>query len=551
MMHDKVLPYWQKLKQHHDTFQGLRLEDLLSQEPLRFDHYSFEAANIFLDYSKNFLVSDTLSIWFDLLKALDLPLAIDKYFSGGKINYTEHRAVLHTALRNLSEEPVFLDGQNVMTEIKAMRDKMYKIVEAVHGRMWKGYSEKPITDVVNIGIGGSDLGPEMVYQALLPYKNEAVNVHFVSNLDSANFQEVTKNLFPDTTLFIIVSKSFTTQETLANGKLAKKWLMQSGCSEAMLHRHFIAVSSHVERAVEFGIRCENILPMWDWVGGRFSLWSAVGLSIALSIGVTHFNDLLAGAYAMDQHFRQTEFEKNMPIILAVLSAWYINFFHAETFCLLPYSYYLRLLPNYLQQASMESLGKSINHQEQKVRYATGAILWGGAGTNTQHSFHQLLFQGTHFVPIDFVLPLSTKHHSVETQLPMVAHCLGQSQILMQGYSYEQNLNELMAMGMKETEARDLARYKTIPGNLPSNTLLLNQLSPKSLGSLIALYEHKIFVEGEIWQINAYDQWGVERGKKLAKQLLENLESRKIPDASYDQSTLGLFQHVQNQLSNQS
>jgi glucose-6-phosphate isomerase len=536
----------QRLKAHRETFKNFRLKEAFTQDSLRFNKYSFDAADLFLDYSKNFITSDTISLWCSFLKGLDLPKEIEAYFSGKKINYTENRAVLHTALRYFGKEPICVDGHNIIPEIKTMRHLMKKIVEAVHSGTWRGYSGERITDVVNIGIGGSDLGPEMVYQALLPYKSPQINTHFISNLDLANLQTVLKPLSPKTTLFIVVSKSFTTQETLTNAKRAKKWLLESDCSEAMTHRHFIAVSSQVDKAVEFGIQKENILPMWDWVGGRFSLWSAVGLSIALSIGMSNFEELLRGAYTMDEHFRSASFEENMPVILGILSAWYINFFDAETFCLLPYSYYLRLLPSYLQQASMESLGKSINNDGKKVNYSTGAILWGGAGTNTQHSFHQLLFQGTHFVPIDFILPLSNLNDSVEDELPLIAHCLGQSQLFMQGYSEEQNLKELLSQGMLETRAKYLAKYKAIDGNSPNNMLLLKTLSPKTLGALIALYEHKIFVESIIWRINAYDQWGVERGKKLAKQLLADLNAKKLV-GNYDPSTLGLIHRIQSEL----
>jgi glucose-6-phosphate isomerase len=539
--------YFRQLKAHRAEFDGCRLEEIVAQDERRFDECSLTVAGLFLDYSKNFFTRRTRQLWSDMLDALQLPRAVEQYFSGDKINDTENRAVLHTALRNLSDLPIYVDDHNVMPDIHAMRQQMEKIVQAVQTGTWQGYSEKSITDVVNIGIGGSDLGPEMVYQALLPHRHNHVNVHFISNLDASNFQEIVKPLSADRTLFVVVSKSFTTQETLTNAKLAKSWVLASGCRDTELHKHFIAVSAAVEKAVEFGIQPENILPMWDWVGGRFSLWSAVGLSIALSIGMKNFTDLLAGAYAMDQHFRQASFEENMPVILAVLSAWYINFFDAQTFCILPYSYYLRLLPDYLQQASMESLGKSVDHQGNTVNYQTGGILWGGAGTNTQHSFHQLLFQGTHFVPVHFILPLSSGENELNEQLPIMAHCLGQSQILMRGYSRKENVKELMDRGLDCRQADHLAQYKTIRGNMPSNVLLCDELSPYTLGALIALYEHKIFVESIIWNVNAYDQWGVERGKKLAVQLLGDLKANS-PSGDYDASTLGLFHHIQNKLS---
>jgi len=504
---------------------------------------SLQSSNLFLDYSKNLINDEVIKLLVDLAKEANLSKAIEAYFSGERINYTENRAVLHTALRNQSNDPVYVDGKDVMPEIRAVQKKMAELVEVVQSGDWKGYSGESITDVVNIGIGGSDLGPEMVYRALIPYKHERINGHFISNLDSANLKEVLKDLNPKTTLFVIVSKTFTTQETLTNAHAARDWMLENGCDEKSLRQHFIAVSACVEKAVEFGIAQENILPMWDWVGGRFSVSSAVSLTIALTMGMDNFQAFLKGAYDMDCHFRQTPFDKNMPVILALLGIWYINFFQAETYAVLPYSYYLRLLPDYLQQAYMESLGKRVDNEGNIVDYATGAILWGGAGTNTQHSFHQLLFQGTHCVPIDFILPLSDKTNTVKERLPIIAHCLGQAQLFMQGLSEEKIVNELKKQGLSDEEAKKLACYKAMPGHQPNNMIVLETLCPESLGALIALYEHKIFVQSVIWRINAYDQWGVERGKILAKQVLKELEEGHV-NPQYDSSTQALIKKVE-------
>jgi len=504
-------------------------------------YFSVEAPSLFLDFSKNLINKDSLKSLIDLANEANLINARDAYFSGKKINGTENRAVLHTALRNQSDDPVYVEGQDVMPEIRSVQKKISELVEAVRSEKWKGFTGEPITDVVNIGIGGSDLGPEMVCRALAAYQKN-IRAHFISNLDPANAKEVLKNLNPKNTLFVIVSKTFTTQETLTNAKTARAWMLAAGCDEALLKQHFIAVSSHVEKAVEFGIAQENILPMWDWVGGRFSLWSAVGLTIAFFIGMENFQRLLKGADSMDNHFKQAPFEKNMPVILALLGIWYINFLSAETCAVLPYSYYLRLLPDYLQQAYMESLGKRVDNDGQAIHYATGAILWGGAGTNTQHSFHQLLFQGTHCVPIDLILPLSDQNDSIEERLPIIAHCLGQAQLFMQGLSEEKIIIELKQQGLSEAEARNLARYKMMPGNQPNNLIVLEKLCPESLGALIALYEHKIFVQSVIWRINAYDQWGVEKGKVLAKQLLNELQGKKI-NPQCDISTQKLIERI--------
>lgn len=532
---------WLDLKNHFELTHSRSIHELFQLEPQRFEHFSLEDCGLFLDYSKNRVSEQTLELLIKLADQQGLKTAIEAMFNGEHINFTEDRAVLHTALRNRSNQPVLVDGEDVMPGINACLEKIRGFTERVRSGEWRGYSGKTIKHIVNIGIGGSDLGPLMVTRALTPYIQGGLQTHFVSNVDGTDIAETLKQIDPESTLFIIASKTFTTQETLTNAMSARQWFLQQGGSEADIARHFVAVSTNSKAVSEFGIDVDNMFGFWDWVGGRYSLWSAVGLSIALSIGMEQFEELLAGAHDMDEHFRSTPFENNMPAILALLGIWYINFFGAESHAILPYDHYLRYLPAYLQQADMESNGKRITKNGYVTNYQTGPIIWGQPGTNGQHAFYQLIHQGTRLIPADFIAPITThnpigKHHEI-----LMANFFAQTEALAKGKNEAQVHKELEAAGMQRAQLEALVPHKTFPGNLPTNTILFNSLTPRTLGSLIALYEHKIFVQGVIWEVNSFDQWGVELGKQLATNILDELPDDE-PVTTHGQSTNGLINY---------
>lgn len=531
---------WQALAQHSKTLPHMR--ELFSNDPKRFDNMSAKACGLLLDYSKNRASNETLSLLFKLAKESQLESKIKAMFAGDIINNTEQRAVLHTALRAPAEQVINLDGNNIVAEVQQTLAKMGEFVNSVTSGDWLGYTGKAITDVVSIGIGGSFLGPKIVSQALRPYWTGKLNCHFVANVDGTSITEKLKNLDPQTTLFVMSSKSFGTQETLTNTLTAKEWFLKQGAAQADVAKHFVAVSSNVEKATEFGIDANNIFPMWDWVGGRYSLWSAIGLPIALLIGMDNFRELLAGAHAMDEHFANTPLENNMPVIMGLFSLWYGNFFNAQSHVVLTYDHYLRGLPAYFQQLDMESNGKGVTLNGTDVDYSTGPIIWGGEGTNGQHAYHQLLHQGTALVPADFIMPLNSHNPIGEHHVQLASNCFGQTQALMQGRTFDEALAELSHSKLDDEQKQLIAKHKVMPGNKPSNTILMDKLTPTTLGSLIALYEHRTFVQGAIWQINSFDQWGVELGKLLGNDVLDRLTADKQADEldSSSNSLINLF-----------
>ncbi|MDO9275302.1 MAG: glucose-6-phosphate isomerase [Lutibacter sp.] len=508
---------WQSLTSHHKTIKSVHLKSLFNSDLDRKKKFTINFNDFEFDYSKNRITEETLTYLLELAREVDLESAIKSYFSGEKINITENRAVLHTALRNQSKEPILFEGKNIMVDVKDALDKMESFTAKIVSGSWKGYTNKSITDVVNIGIGGSDLGPDMVVESLKYYKNH-LNIHFVSNIDGDHVQEVIKTLNPETTLFVIVSKTFTTQETLTNSTTIKKWFLESA-SESDVAKHFVAVSTNLKAANGFGIASENIFPMWDWVGGRFSLWSTVGLTISLAVGFNNFKDLLIGAYEMDEHFKNTPYETNAPIVLSLIGIWYTNFFNAETEVILPYTQYLSKFAPYLQQAIMESNGKSVDRNGKRVTYQTGNIIWGSTGTNAQHAFMQLLHQGTKLIPADFIGFKESLYGNTEHHIKLMANFFAQTQALAEGKTKEEAHLDLKMQG-KMNEIETLLPYKVFEGNKPSTSILITKLTPKTLGSLIAFYEHKIFVQGIIWNIFSFDQFGVELGKELANKYLQ-------------------------------
>lgn len=508
---------WQSLTSHYKTINSVHLKSLFNNDLDRKKKFTINFNDFEFDYSKNRITEETLKYLLELAHEVDLESAIKSYFSGEKINKTENRAVLHTALRNQLNEAILFEGKNIMVDVKAALNKMESFTAKIVSGTWKGYTNKSITDIVNIGIGGSDLGPDMVVEALKYYKNH-LNVHFVSNIDGDHVQEVIKTLNPETTLFVIVSKTFITQETLTNSTTIKKWFLQTA-SESDVAKHFVAVSTNLNAANDFGIASENIFPMWDWVGGRFSLWSTVGLSISLAVGFNNFKELLIGAFEMDEHFKITSFEKNAPVILSLIGIWYTNFFNVETEVILPYTQYFSKFAPYLQQAIMESNGKSVDRNGKKVTYQTGNVIWGSTGTNAQHAFMQLLHQGTKLIPADFIGFRESLYGNKEHHTKLMANFFAQTQALAEGKTKEEAHLDLKTQG-KMNEMETLLPYKVFEGNKPSTTILINKLTPKTLGSLIAFYEHKIFVQGIIWNIFSFDQFGVELGKELANKNLQ-------------------------------
>ena len=524
-----------------DHFIGINeksLKDLFTEDASRFEKFSILFEDILVDYSKNRIDDTTMALLMQLARECKLDQAIKAMFSGEKINQTEGRQVLHIALRNQGNAPILVDGKNVMEEVNKVLEKMDKFSQAIISGSWKGYTGKAITDVVNIGIGGSDLGPVMVTEGLKAYKNH-LNMHFVSNIDGTHIAETLKNVDPETTLFLIASKTFTTQETMTNANSAKDWFLNSGAAQADVAKHFAALSTNAKDVAAFGIDTDNMFEFWDWVGGRYSLWSAIGLPIALSIGFDNFKQLLAGAHAADTHFENAEFENNVPVILALIGIWYINFFDAETQAILPYDQYMHRFAAYFQQGDMESNGKHVDRNGNDVTYETGPIIWGEPGTNGQHAFYQLIHQGTRLIPCDFIAPAQSLNPLGDHHPILLSNFFAQTEALMNGKTKEQVVAELEKEGKSKEEIEKLAPFKVFEGNRPTNSILLKKVTPFSLGSLIAVYEHKIFVQGIIWNIFSFDQWGVELGKQLAKSILPELDGDQEVQ-SHDASTNGLI-----------
>lgn len=530
---------WQGLVQHAREMQQVHLRELFRQDVERFQRFSATCEDIFLDYSKNLVTAETMAKLFELAREVQVPAWTERMFNGEKINVTENRAVLHVALRNRSNTPIIVDGKDVMPEVNAVLAHMRAFSESVRSGKWKGYTGKSITDVVNIGIGGSDLGPVMVTEALKPYGKPGLQVHFVSNVDGTHLAETLKRLDPASTLFIVASKTFTTQETLVNAQAAKAWLLQAMGDETAVARHFVALSTNGVEVARFGIDTQNMFAFWDWVGGRYSLWSAIGLSIALYIGMDNFEALLSGAHAVDQHFRSAPLEQNLPVVMALLGIWYNNFFGAQTHAVLAYDQYLHRFAAYLQQADMESNGKRVTRDGEVVDYSTGPVLWGEPGTNGQHAFYQLIHQGTKLIPCDFIATMASHNPLGQQHEILLSNFFAQTEALMKGKTAEEARAELQSQGVSGEALERLVPHKVFPGNKPTNSILVPQLTPRTLGMLIALYEHKIFVQGIIWNINSFDQWGVELGKQLAKAILPELSGDGVVDG-HDSSTNGLI-----------
>jgi glucose-6-phosphate isomerase len=533
------LEAWEKLANHYKKIKHVHMKELFAGDPERFDKFSVRLDNILVDYSKNRITEQTMDLLTGLAREAGLETAIEKMFSGDLINETENRAVLHTALRNMDDTPVFVDGHDIMPGIRKVLEKMKDFSSRLLSGQLRGYTAKKITDVVNIGIGGSDLGPVMVTQCLKPYADKAIKVHFVSNIDGTHIMEVLKHLDPETTLFMIASKTFTTMETMTNAFTARKWFLKKAKYEKYIALHFIALSTNAEKVSSFGINRENMFEFWDWVGGRYSLWSAIGLSIACYVGFDNFQELLQGAFEMDCHFRQAPFNRNIPVILGLIGIWYNNFFGAETEAVLPYDQYMHRFPAYLQQASMESNGKSVDRAGRNTGYNTGQILWGEPGTNGQHAFYQLIHQGTRLVPCDFLAPAVSHNPVGEHHDILLSNFFAQTQALLNGKSGKEVEEELQNCGIAPEQIRKLVPHKMFSGNRPSNSILFRKLTPRVLGSLIAMYEHKIFVQGVIWNIFSFDQWGVELGKQLAGRILPVLR-HEGPADGFDSSTNGLI-----------
>lgn len=530
---------WKALTAHFESAQDMDLKELFAQDAARFDKYSARfGSGILVDYSKNLINEETLKHLFALANETELKSAIEAMFSGEAINQTEGRAVLHTALRNRANTPVMVDGEDVMPAVNAVLEKMKSFTERVIGGEWKGYTGKAITDIVNIGIGGSDLGPYMVTEALAPYKNH-LNLHFVSNVDGTHIVETLKKVNPETTLFLIASKTFTTQETMTNAHTARDWFLESAGDQAHVAKHFAALSTNATAVSEFGIDTANMFEFWDWVGGRYSLWSAIGLSIALAVGYDNFVELLEGAHEMDKHFVSTDLESNIPVILALIGIWYNNFHGAESEAILPYDQYMHRFAAYFQQGNMESNGKYVDREGNAVTYQTGPIIWGEPGTNGQHAFYQLIHQGTKLIPCDFIAPAISHNPASDHHQKLMSNFFAQTEALAFGKSEETVKEELVKAGKNAEEVAAIAPFKVFEGNRPTNSILVKQITPRTLGNLIAMYEHKIFVQGVIWNIFSFDQWGVELGKQLANQILPELADES-QIGSHDSSTNGLI-----------
>ncbi|MEY3798576.1 MAG: hypothetical protein RLZZ434_222 [Pseudomonadota bacterium] len=543
-----TLPVWQALCRHQKTIAASNMRDLFAQDTNRFDKFSFQLDDMLFDFSKHRINDETLPLLLQLAREAHLENWRDRMFAGEKINITENRAVLHTALRNRSNRPVLVDGVDVMPEVNAVLAQMRDFSEKIRSGAWLGYTGKRITDVVNIGIGGSDLGPVMVCDALKPYASADLAVHFVSNIDGAHLMRALEKCQPETTLFIVASKTFTTQETMTNAISARTWFLNKAQDNAHVAKHFVALSTNAKAVTDFGIDQANMFAFWDWVGGRYSLWSAIGLSIALYVGMDHFEALLSGAHEMDQHFQTAPLEENMPVIMALIGIWYNNFFDVATHAILPYDQGMSRFPAYLQQADMESNGKFICRDGKRIQYKTGPVIWGEAGTNGQHAFYQLIHQGTQVVPCDFLMPVHSHYaigkHGYAHHKILLANFLAQTQALMLGKTPDEARLELQEQGLTGAELENLLPHKVFEGNRPSTSILFDKLTPNTLGKLIALYEHKIFVQGMIWDINSYDQWGVEYGKQIAQEILPLLTSDGVV-TSFDSSTNGLINYTKS------
>ncbi len=543
-----TLPVWQALCRHQKTIAASNMRDLFAQDTNRFDKFSFQLDDMLFDFSKHRINDETLPLLMQLAREAQLENWRDRMFAGEKINITENRAVLHTALRNRSNRPVLVDGVDVMPEVNAVLAQMRDFSEKVRSGAWLGYTGKRITDVVNIGIGGSDLGPVMVCDALKPYASADLAVHFVSNIDGAHLMRALEKCQPETTLFIVASKTFTTQETMTNAISARTWFLNKAQDNAHVAKHFVALSTNAKAVTDFGIDQANMFAFWDWVGGRYSLWSAIGLSIALYVGMDHFEALLSGAHEMDRHFQTAPLEENMPVIMALIGIWYNNFFDIATHAILPYDQGMSRFPAYLQQADMESNGKFICRDGKRIQYKTGPVIWGEAGTNGQHAFYQLIHQGTQVVPCDFLMPVHSHYaigkHGYAHHKILLANFLAQTQALMLGKTTDEARLELQEQGLNSAEVEHLLPHKVFEGNRPSTSILFDKLTPNTLGKLIALYEHKIFVQGMIWDINSYDQWGVEYGKQIAQEILPLLTSDGVV-TSFDSSTNGLINYTKS------
>jgi glucose-6-phosphate isomerase len=530
---------WRKLNEHFKQVKGLHMKDLFSKDSERFAKFSLRFQDILVDYSKNRITEETMQLLVELANEAGLRDAIEKMFGGDKINETENRSVLHVALRNRADTPILAGGKDVMPDVNRVLDKMKDFSGRLQSGEWTGYSGQKITDIVNIGIGGSDLGPVMVTESLKPYAKYGISAHFVSNVDATHISETLKKLKPETTLFMIASKTFTTQETMTNAFTARKWFLASAGDEKHIAKHFIAISTNTEKVKAFGIDADNMFEFWDWVGGRYSLWSAIGLSIVCYIGFDNFSELLQGAYEMDLHFRTEPVESNIPVVLALIGIWYTNFFGCETEVILPYDQYMHRFPAYFQQGNMESNGKSIDRAGRPISYQTGPIIWGEPGTNGQHAFYQLIHQGTKLVPADFLAPAISHNPIGEHHAILLSNFFAQTEALMSGKVKEEVLADLFEEGKNKEEIKRLWPYRAFEGNRPTNSILFKQLAPRTLGSLIAMYEHKIFTQGVIWNIFSFDQWGVELGKQLAKKILPELKNDQAV-ASHDSSTNGLI-----------
>lgn len=544
-MNPTLSPAWQKLVSHCQEMTPVLMRDLFAEDSQRFPRYTIQLDDLLFDYSKNRITDQTLQLLFELARYADLDSWIKRMFSGEKINFTENRAVLHTALRNRANSPVYVDGHDVMPEVNRVLQQMRDFCGKIHSGAWRGFTGKKINTIVNIGIGGSDLGPVMACTALKPFAVADMTVHFVSNIDGAHLAQTLEKCQPETTLFIIASKTFTTQETMTNARSARAWFVEQAINKEHIARHFVALSTNTQAVTDFGIDPKNMFEFWDWVGGRYSLWSAIGLSIALYIGMEHFEEMLCGGHAVDQHFQTAPIEKNIPVLMALLGIWYNNFFHAQTHAILPYDQGLSRFPAYLQQADMESNGKFVNRSGERTNYSTGPIVWGEAGTNGQHAFYQLIHQGNKMVPADFLVPLRSQYNIGENgdehHRILISNIFAQTKALMQGKNTKEIKAELEAQNLPHDTVMMLMPHRVFAGNRPTNTLVFDQLNPNTLGKLIALYEHKIFVQGVIWNINSFDQWGVEFGKQIAQRILPQLESQELV-TEHDASTNGLINH---------
>ncbi len=539
-------PIWQSLNQHKKDIESISLREMFKSDPNRFNQFHIQFNDLLLDYSKHRISKETISLLVKLAKEADVEGWRNRMFEGEKINSTEHRAVLHTALRNQNISPIISDGEDVMPKVKSVLKKMRRFSEEVRSGQWKGFTGKAITSVINIGIGGSDLGPAMVCQALKAYGSKTITPYFVSNVDGADLSQALEKCNPETTLFIIASKTFTTQETMTNAFSARDWFLKAAKDNQHIKKHFVALSTNQHVVSQFGIDTENMFEFWDWVGGRYSLWSAIGLSIALYIGMDGFEELLKGGFEMDEHFKTAPIEQNIPMMMGLLGVWYINFFNFPTHAILAYDQGLSKLAPYLQQADMESNGKFINRDGEHIDFHTGPVIWGEVGTNGQHAFYQLLHQGTEIVPADFIMPIESQyalgkdgneHHKI-----LLSNFIAQTQSLMLGKTYNEARAEIEKQGYEGEDIESFIPQKTFEGNRPTSSILFKKLTPKTLGQIIAMYEHKIFTQGIIWNINSFDQWGVEYGKQIAKQVLPKL-SEKTPTDNFDSSTNGLINYI--------